>query len=79
VSVDRVQKDLICRLLSELLECDQRRVKIVLQKFQFKMGDVSFMVTEKGRFWTEVWKWPWDEKDLVNEPDPEITPKVEKE
>lgn len=60
MSVDKVQKDLICRLLAELVEVDPKRVKVVLEKFQFKMGDVSFMVTDNGHFWTEVWKWPWE-------------------
>lgn len=59
MSADRAQKDMICRLLAELVDCDPARVKRVLATFGFKYGDVSFMVTDKGNFWTEVWRWPW--------------------
>lgn len=68
MSVDKVQKDFICRLLADLVEVKPDRVKKLLQSFQFKMGDVSFMVTDKGHFWTEVWQWPWERSDY--RPDP---------
>lgn len=67
---DRVQKDMICRLLAELVEVDPARVRRILKRFQFKMGDVSFMVTDgddRGRFWTEVWHWPWERDGAVDE------------
>lgn len=67
MSAEKVQKDLICRLLAELLEVDPERVKRILSSFQFAMGDVSFMVTDKGHLWTEVWHWPWEPK---KEPEP---------
>lgn len=67
MSAEKAQKDLICRLLAELLEVDPARVKRILSSFQFEMGDVSFMVTDKGHFWTEVWRWPWEPK---KEPEP---------
>lgn len=69
MSAHRAQRDMICRLLAELVEVDPQRTRQVLKRFQFKMADVSFMITDKGRFWTEVWHWPWDKEDFEYEED----------
>ena len=64
----RVQRDLICRLMAELVAADPKRLPPILSRFGFKIGDVSFMVTDKGRFWTEAWHWPWDPREDDDEP-----------
>lgn len=67
MSADKAQRDLICRLVAELVQYAPTRVPAILNRFQFRMADVTIRVTEKGRFWVEVHRWPWD-PELVVEP-----------
>lgn len=60
VNKDKVYKLMITMLLAELVHVAADKVPPILARFGFAKGDVSFRVTNKGRFWTEVKRWPWE-------------------
>ena len=51
---------LIMKLLAQLHQRDPKTCSRVLRRAGFRAGDVTFRLTNGGRTWTEINRWPWD-------------------
>lgn len=61
-SIDRFKTNLICRLLAVVHDRAPVQLAIVLIRAGFAAGDVTFRTTNKGQTWTEIHRWPWENK-----------------